>query len=143
MEQVSHTEIATMALQQTKLVDYFDDTSSLDYDVTACALLIREQLDERSLMMRTLQSIPIVGKVLSVSFESSSQRYVLEFIAVNSNKTEHIRSDRVDGERGKFIHEMFSNLQGKRVVIYKCNEPISGGNGKTVRVAPFVRELTR
>ena len=112
--------------------------------VTERALLIRQQIDGRSLVMRVLSSTVITGTVRTVTFEGSSSRFVVEFVADNGEgEVETIRSERTDGRNGDVARKLWgSGLVGHRVAIYKNNEP--GRDGKAsngYRVAPWVVDL--
>lgn len=108
------------------------------------ALMMRRQADQRSLAMRTLAATPIPCRVKSVTFEESTSRYLVEFVALKGDGgTEQIRSDRTDGSLGPVVQRMWGGgLAGHRAVVYKLNEPgkdAKASNG--YRVAPWVVDL--
>ena len=55
-----------------------DEPDNFDFEVARVALMLRRQLRETSLVSRTLNATAIFGTVVSVAFEESSKRYVIQ-----------------------------------------------------------------
>lgn len=85
-------------------------------------------LQEGSVMMNVLSSVKIKATVISVTYEESSQRYVVQYHPVkNPQQTESIRTPRMDSYAGNIIAQDIERLKGyagtnKQVVVFKCNE---------------------
>jgi hypothetical protein len=86
-------------------------------------------MNEDGILMGALDSARILAKVISVTYEESSCRYVIEYSADNSNYegTERIRTPRMDGREGAILEREVEKLKAaagtdKKVVIYKHNE---------------------
>lgn len=89
------------------------------------SLRIASVIAEDSIAMQAQRAYRIRATVTGVSFEESSQRYVLKYVAQRGGdgEEEQIRSDRIDRRFGKSVVEMFSELEpGDEVVIFKLNE---------------------
>lgn len=118
-----------------------------DLNLTAETLRVSRALGDNSLAMIVQNSVRIVAKVLSQEFEESSQRYLITFRAFDSEKDEHIRSERADGSHGERVHQLWNrNLVGHACIIYKFNEKpkgdkASGKNASGYRVAPYIYDL--
>lgn len=85
--------------------------------------------------------LQIKGHVLNVEFEESSQRYIVEYRAFNSDgDSERVRTPRVDTSEGAYFKVLAPNLKGRTCIIYKANQPM-GDKGRTVRIAPCIIPL--
>lgn len=105
---------------------------------------LKALMDRKSVFMRTAYAVPIPARVISVSFEESSSRYLITYLPVRGygstdSKEEHVRSDRTDGRNGKAISEMCSDLAGRNVIIYKTTQKTNDPESPTVRIAPYIR----
>lgn len=86
-------------------------------------------LQEGSVMMNVLDSVKIKATVVSVMFEESSQRYIVEIIPANSqsSRPESIRTPRMDSYAGRIIAQDIERLKGyagtdKQIVVFKHND---------------------
>ena len=65
---------------------------------------LKSLMDKNSVFMRTAYAVPIPARVVSVSYEESSTRYLITYLPVRGYgnadvKEEHVRSDRTWQER--------------------------------------------
>ena len=99
---------------------------------------LRRLLDERSVVHKALDSVPIKAIVEGVQFEESSLRYVVSFRADREGaESESIRTERLDFD--PTVEDMVSSFQvGQRVVVHKHVETMSDGSGRKVRVASLI-----
>lgn len=106
-------------------------------------LRVSSLANPKGLIARVKASIPIWCVIKSVSYEDSSQRYVVTFRADKSDRDETVRSDRVDARGGQFVRDLFGQdgLTGKRAVIYKLNERAGEDqmHSHGYRVCPYMR----
>ncbi len=117
------------------------DAVSLTQEV----LSISRMTADNSLAVLVQNSVRLVGTIKNIEFEESSQRYLITFLASNSEEDEIVRSERVDSARGSVVKELWgrNNLIGHRVVLYKHNERVGEDKKreKGYRVAPWVTDL--
>ena len=122
-----------------------DEPDNFDFEVARVALMLRRQLRETSLVSRILNATAIFGTVVSVAFEESSKRYVIQFKAGKQREgfddIESFRSDRVDGPNGRMVEQMWSNAAGRRGYIYKYLEATNDPKKPSVRLAPYIQFL--
>lgn len=102
-------------------------TVELDFDVAVAEEYLRLSYIESdaSIAGRVARSKPYLARIRDVSFEESSQRYVIGYSPVpDTGKVEHVRSDRADSARGAYVMRVFGDpaLPGKLVRIYRYNE---------------------
>lgn len=115
----------------------------LDLAVAQEALKLKRLYDAGNLPNLVLESKRITGVVRSITFEESSQRYVIEFEAEEREHREKIRSERLDGWHGKAAKAVWGrDLVGHKVIIFKKNEPgKDAGASNGYRVAPYCVDL--
>ena len=116
-------------------------SDSFDMDLTVEALRVKKCLNDDSLQLRTLTATKIPAVVLDKTFEESSKRYKITFLANGADKPETVRSERTDGRYSKTVHTLWDrDLVNHRVTIFKNNEdsadPRRSASG--FRVAPWV-----
>lgn len=107
---------------------------------------LKSLMDKSSVFMRTAYAVPIPARVVSVSYEESSTRYLITYLPVRGYgsadaKEEHVRSDRTDGWNGKAISDMCSDLAGRNVIIYKTVQRTKDADNPSVRIAPYIRVI--
>lgn len=83
--------------------------------------------NERALPVLILGAIRIRAHIKDVSYEESSHRYVITFVAKtgdNSGDEETIRSMRTDDYRvsEEFVRTLWEDKVGRDVILYKYNE---------------------
>lgn len=79
------------------------------------SLQVSSMVSERGLAMRVMNSVRFRAVVESISFEQTTQRFLIAYHPVDKpNEREEIRSERVDSNQ---------SLVGEEVVIFKNNEP--------------------
>lgn len=89
------------------------------------------------------RSVALKGYVENVEFEESSQRYVVEYKAFNSDGgSEKVRTPRVDTAEGAYYKTLAPKLPGRTCIIYKANQAMGDGKGRTFRVAPCIIPIT-
>lgn len=141
---MENAEIVAIAVHQVP-VTAFQTRHVADMAVTKAALRVREQVDERSLAMRTLDALPILATVESVEMEEASRRLLVTFRPDRQREgyepTETIRTDRTDGWRGESVKRMWSGLEGHHVRIYKALEDSGNPERPKIRIAPFVEAI--
>lgn len=141
---MDNQEIVALAVQAVPGTA-FQTRQVADMAVTRMALRMREQVDERSLAMRTLAAVPIAATIEEVAPEASSTRLIVrfrpDFQREGFEPCETIRTDRTDGQRGEAVRLMWSGLAGRHVVIYKALEESGNPERPKVRVAPYVEVI--
>lgn len=133
------------ALASVRFSDY-KSQRELDFAIAKKVSRSIRYFHEHSLPMRIAKAIRIYAEIIDVTFEESSQRYIISFHAIGGEDTgevETIRTDRIDGHNGNLVQTFMregdkDKLIGKRAFIYKLNEPSSKGVGQTVRICPFL-----
>lgn len=101
----------------------------------------RNAFAEDSAAHLAARSVVIKGNVLNVELEESSQRYIVEYVAFNSDgESERVRTPRVDTSEGAYFKVLAPNLKGRTCIIYKANQSM-GDKGRTVRIAPCIIPL--
>ena len=98
-------------------------------------------VSERGLAMRVMNSVRFRAVVESITFEQTSQRFVVAYRPVDKpGEREEIRSERADGNRGQLVRVLWNqSLVGEEVVIFKNNEPDKTGKvAAGFRVAVWV-----
>lgn len=136
------------ALASVRFSDYAK-RSELDYALAKRVSRSISYLNDNSLPMRIANATRIYCEIVDVSFEESSQRYIVSFHAMNAqdeHKVETIRTDRVDGRNAEIVNTYMrggdkSQLIGKHAFVYKLKEPSSKGIGQAVRICPFIDVL--
>lgn len=123
------------------IADFTGDENVDEFNVMVAAARLQNYSRDSSLPSRMLKATPIIAKVCDVAFEESSRRYLITFIAKNSDEEEHIRTDRLDGGCGEQISAMVNDCVGKHCVIYKLLEKQGAKGGRDVRVAPYIKAL--
>ena len=108
------------------------DNADLQLRIAKTSAFLQRLLSQDSLPMKTLSSVKIPAKVLSVDYEASSTRFVVKFVALgqDSDNIETIRTPRTDTEQGRAIKNKILALKNSvddsskknLVVIYKNNE---------------------
>lgn len=115
------------------------DSAGKNEEEYLCALAKRASyiqcsglLDEDHFLMNVLSSVHIPAHITSVEFEESSQRYLVNFVAIPGKDAEQqdeesIRTPRMDNKNGQIIASQIETLKSiagtdRRVVIYKHNE---------------------
>ena len=113
-------------------------------NLTKETLRIESMTKDSSLAMLVQNAVRIRAKVVSVKFEDSSQRFLIEYVASNNEtgEVETIRSERTDGIHGNTAKQIWSEIsKDDEVVIFKKNEPASDKSRNAAngyRVAPWV-----
>lgn len=87
---------------------------------------------------KMLRSYRLHGTVNSARFEESSTRIVVTFTADGGDTPEELRTFRTDGKNGEAIKAMVKRCVGRRCIVMKYNDAMSGQQGRTVRVAPYM-----
>lgn len=120
-------------------------------DVTESVVLshmekIKDFSGDKSILARASNSARFMATITDVSFEDSSQRYVISFKASPDAKVEQIRTDRVDGHYGEYVRRTWSNADkkiGRRAIFYKYRE--NAGESRDApqgyRNLPFIKFL--
>ena len=139
-----------IVLAAIKSVDFSDYKSYTDLEQAICqrVITIRDFIDPRSVACQVAESVPIFATIKSVTYEESSTRYVVNYVAdrnsFGDNAEEHIRSSRTDGKGGASVRRMWENLKsGDHVIIYKTMEETGDRKKPSVRVAPYVKRLNK
>ena len=85
----------------------------------------RNAFAEDSAARLAARSVVIKGNVLNVELEESSQRYIVEYVAFNSDgESERVRTPRVDTSEGAYFKVLAPNLKGRTVRIAPCIIPL-------------------
>lgn len=112
-------------------------------------LMVANATKDNSIAMLVQEAVRIRAKVVSIEYEDSSKRYLVEYVASNSDsgKTETIRSERTDGVHGKVVRQIWEGIsRGDEVIVFKRNE-FANDNGKGLasgyRVAPWVTRIRK
>ena len=139
-----------IVLAAIQSVDFSDYKSYTDLEQAICqrVITIRDFIDPRSVACQVAESVPIFATIKSVTYEESSTRYVVNYVAdrnsFGDNAEEHIRSSRTDGKGGASVRRMWENLKsGDHVIIYKTMEETGDRKKPSVRVAPYVKKLNK
>lgn len=118
-------------------------------DVTESAVLshmekIKDMTANKSILARAATSARFMATITDVSFEESSQRYVISFKPSADAKVEQIRTDRVDGRYGEYVRRTWSDPEkqiGRRAIFYKFRE--AAGESRDVpqgyRNLPYIK----
>ena len=87
---------------------------------------------------RLAEAKPISGIVKDVSFEESSQRYIVTYEAVSGDSAgedESLRTERIDnGAEGQIVADAAKALIGQHARLARVNEPMKSNPKKNVRV---------
>ena len=140
------TEEARKEASQKAVLAAYLSLSMRGKDITP-KNLVRESLQvssmiaERGLVMRVMNSVRIRAVVESITFEQTSQRFVVAYHPADKpGEREEIRSERADGNRGQLVRMLWNqSLVGEEAVIFKNNEPDKTGKvAAGFRVAVWV-----
>lgn len=137
--------LVASALASVRFSDY-KTQRELDFAIAKRVSRSMHYLHKNAVPMRIAASIRIYAEIIDVTFEESSQCYIISFHAIgseDSGEVETIRTDRIAGHNGNLVQTFMregdkDKLIGKRAFIYKLNEPSSKGVGQTVRICPFL-----
>lgn len=120
-------------------------------EVTESAILnhmekIKDCSSDKSILARASSAARFKATITDVSFEESSQRYVISFKSSPDGKVEQIRTDRVDGRYGDYVRRTWSDGEkkiGRSAIFYKHRE--AAGESRDVpqgyRNLPFIKFL--
>lgn len=112
-------------------------------DLVEVALRARRAMNDKSLVMRTLEAVPIYCRIVDIHFEEKSQRFVVSYCPLTNNsdgEIEQVRTDRVDGRDGELVHKLWSReMIGKTATIFKLNERADAKHSSGYRTAPWVQ----
>lgn len=117
--------------------------SEIAPDVARAALQLQSLTREGSLPMRALSCVRIRCRVTSVELEESSTRFVVTYVAANSEDgtPERVRTDRTDGPAGAAVRRMWQDLSGHEAVILKHTERATKAAPQGFRISPVAFDL--
>lgn len=139
-----------IVLAAIQSIDFSEYKTYTELEQALCqrVITIRDFVDPRSVASQVAEAIPIFATIKSVTYEESSTRFVINYVAdrnsFGENAEEHIRSNRTDGKGGASVRRMWENLKsGDHVIIYKTMEETGDRKKPSVRVAPYVKKLNK
>jgi hypothetical protein len=143
-----HTDIILTAINHTPPQE--EETQS-DYQgrlfasITDIAAMVRPGSPANKVVDNILgdNSIWLTGKCVDVTFEESSQRYVVTFQTrptdENKDGIDKLRTDRVDSVMGETVRQMLKGKKGHRCIFLKRME--KSKDGRSYRIVAYIREL--
>lgn len=108
-------------------------------------LRLEKALGPKALVWKVADSVRVPGIVEKVSFEESSQRYVVSFTPIHrpegeAPEAESIRTPRCDSGRGGMYSTMLGRFApGDKALIYKSHE--TGKHGRKYRLLTWMEPL--
>ncbi len=113
------------------------------FEVLQSASQVMRFFRDDSDVRKMLRSYRLRGTVTAARFEESSTRIVVSFVADGADGTEELRTFRTDNPSGESIKAMVKRCIGRECVVMKYNDAMSGQQGRTVRVSPYMFPIDR